>query len=288
MFARFRRIDESIGFALSGGGVRGASQVGCLKALNEAGIEPAFVAGTSAGAVNATWFALYPHRLDKLEAIWLALRTRDVFPGSRIRSLLNLTRHGYIHAAEGWEAFLRREAGSATFEDAVIPCAVVAVRLADGERVVFDSGEIVPAIMASTAIPGVFPPYRIDGELYVDGAVREYLPVPTLIERDVRTIYALDCSSFLRTSDSPSSILDRCSRISSYAEVQRVTSMHATRGRKVHIVRPELPELDDGRDFGRTAEMVLAGYEATRRYLLEHVPPGRPGDSGPRSSFSAG
>jgi NTE family protein len=267
MFGRFRRNEDHVGFALSGGGARGACQVGALKALTEAGIWPHMVAGTSAGAVNAAWFALFPHRLDRLEAIWMALRTRDVFPGNRVRVVVNISRHGYVHGSEQWEAFLRRQVGEARFEDMAIPCSVVAVRLSDGRRVVFDSGEIVPAIMASTAIPGIFPPYRIGDELYVDGGVLEYLPVPTLLERNAATIYALDCSWFGPAASDQGSIVDRCGRIGAAAAVEAVTSISTTRGRKVHLLRPELPEIGDARDFRHTAELILAGYEQAQRYV---------------------
>lgn len=267
MFRRSRRNDEVVGLALSGGGSRAACQVGALKALTEAGIQPHIIAGTSAGAVTAAWYALYPQRLDRLEAIWLALRTRDVFPGSRVRILMNLARHGYVHRADLWESFLRSQVGSATFEDAALPCSVVAVRLRDGERVVFDSGEIVPAILASTAIPGVFPPYRIGDELYVDGGVLEYLPLPTLLERGVTTAYAVDCSWVNPSSAFIESVADRCARIGARAQVERALSLSETRGRTVHHLEPELPDLGDARDFARTADLVQAGYDHTRRYL---------------------
>src|SRR5947209_2974641 len=171
MFRRFRRVEEVTAFALSGGGSRSAAQVGVLKALLDAGVSARLLTGTSAGAVNAVWCALYPDRLDRLEAIWLALRTRDVFPGGRVGALYNMARRGHVYSARAWEAYLRREMGTARFEDMLLPCAVTAVRLSDGKRVILDSGEVVPALMASTAIPGIFPPYAIDGEMYVDGGV---------------------------------------------------------------------------------------------------------------------
>jgi NTE family protein len=281
MFRRFRRSEDVIAFAFSGGGSRGASQIGALKALTEAGIWPAMVAGTSAGAVNAAYFALHPHRLDRLEAVWLALRTQDVFPGTRLHILMNFARRGHIHRSDAWEAFLRAEVGTTRFEDMPIAGAVVAVRLRDGERVVFDSGEIVPALMASTAIPGVFPPYRIGDEAYVDGGVLEYLPVPTLLDRGATTIYAMDCSSFSQRSVHNGSVVDRCARIAARSSVTRMVSLQETRGRTVHLLQPELPDFDDARDFGHTAELVLAGYEHATGYLQDLV-------ATPRSGLAAG
>jgi NTE family protein len=229
------------------------------------------VSGTSAGAVNAAYFALHPHRLDRLEAIWLALRTQDVFPGNRFHILLNLARRGHIHRSDAWQEFLRAEVGTTCFEDMPIPCAVVAVRLRDGERVVFDSGELVPALMASTAIPGIFPPYRIGDEVYVDGGVVEYLPLPALLERGATTVYAMDCSSFSHRSTQGGSVVDRCSRISARSSVTWMVSLQATRGRTVHLLQPHLPDFDDARDFGHTAELMLVGYEHAKTYLHDYV-----------------
>lgn len=269
MFRRFRRTDETIGFALSGGGSRGASQVGGLRALIEAGVSPHLIAGTSAGAVNAAWFGLFPERLDQMEAIWLGLRQRDVFPGGRARMLFNMARRGYVHDSTGWERLLRAHYQDATFEDTSIPCAVVAVRLRDGARVVFDSGPIVPALMASTAIPGVFPAYRIGGELYVDGGLLEYMPVATLLERGATTVYALDCSHYRPDSVDTEPVVDRCGRIAAQASVAALTALSQARGRAVHVLRPELPVLPDGRDFRLTADLVRAGYEYTMEYLRD-------------------
>jgi len=267
VFGRFRRGEEVIGFALSGGGTRGAVQVGVIRALMEAGIRPRVVAGTSVGAVNAVWLARYPDQVDGLAAVWMALRGRDVFPGSHLRIAFNLIRHQYVHDSRAWERFLRSRVEDARFEDLSMPAAVIAVRVSDGTKVVFESGEILPALMASTAIPGVFPPYRIGEELYVDGGILEHLPVPTLLERAVTEVFAVDCSGFALGLDFRGSLVDRCWRISATASAVQATSLYATRGRKVHLIRPDIPEFGDARQFGHTANLVEVGYEFTRRYL---------------------
>lgn len=281
MFGRFRRSDDLTAFAFSGGGPRAATQVGMLKALSEAGIQPHLLTGTSAGAVNAAWLALNPDGLDRLQDIWLALRMRDVFPGSSVRMLVNLARRGYVHASHAWEGFLRSQVGAASFEDTKIPCAIVAVRLSDGKLTVFDSGEIVPAVMASTAIPGVFPPYRIGDEWYVDGGVLEYMPVPTALERRATTIYALDTSGTIFDPLSQRSVADRCGIFASRASCDAVLQLHVTRGAKVHLLRPPIPELTDARDFGQTLQLIQSGYDYTRAYFHESGI-GSAGDGGVR------
>jgi NTE family protein len=235
--------------------------------MAEAGIRPRVVAGTSVGAVNAVWLARYPDQVDGLAAVWIALRARDVFPGSHLRIAFNVIRHQYVHDSRAWERFLRGHVEDARFEDLSIPAMVVAVRVSDGSKEVFDSGEILPALMASTAIPGVFPPYRIGDELYVDGGVLEHLPVPTLLERGVTEVYAVDCSGFALGLDFRGSMVDRCWRIAATASALQSTSLFATRGRKVHLIRPDIPEIGDARQFAHAAHLVDSGYAFARRYL---------------------
>lgn len=279
MFRWSRRHDDIVGYAFSGGGSRAASQIGGLKALAEAGIRPHLVAGTSAGAVNAAWFALHPEDLGSLEAIWLRLRTQDVFPGNRIRILMNLAREGFVHRADMWERFLRSQVGDTRLEDTVLPCAIVAVRLRDGQRVVFESGEIVAALMASTAIPGVFPPYVIDGEQYVDGGVLEYMPIPTLLERHADTIWALDCSAFEPELTADVSVVDRCARFGAHAYVEREIRLTAMRGHTVHLLQPPLPEYRDAREFAHTTKLIAAGYKDAQAYLRKLSNEPRPAGS---------
>src|SRR3954453_16285219 len=152
MFRRSRR-EEMLGIALTGGGARAATQVGALRALSEGGIVPDIIAGTSAGAINAAWYALHPQGIGELCDIWYSLHMRDVFPGNRARMIMNLARHGYVHDSATWERAMRARFGDAHIEDAAIRLCVAAGRLRDGRRVVFESGEIVPALMASSAIP---------------------------------------------------------------------------------------------------------------------------------------
>lgn len=243
-----------------------------LRALFESGIKPDIISGSSAGAVNAAWVALYPEQLDDLERVWRGLRTSDVFPGSRFGILLNLTRRGCMHLSRSWEKLLRREFGHARFEDAVVPCAVYGVDLQTGTRKVFESGEIVPALMASTAIPGIFPPYVIDGQSYVDGGVLEVLPVDVLLERGANPIYALDCSWYPTAAGVGASSVDRSNRIAARDAVTRVVSAAASRTASVHLLQPELPEFADARDFSHTAELVQAGYDHTRAFLDSTTP----------------
>ena len=91
------------------------------------------------------------------------------------------------------------------------------------------------------------------------------------IEHSVSTVYALDCSAFALTPGSPVSVVDRVARISATRDVYHSLSLAMAHGCTVHLLRPELPEINDGRNFHRTADFVRAGYESARRYLEVHA-----------------
>lgn len=250
-----------VAFALSGGGARAAAQVGLLRALVDQRIHPDMVVGASSGAVNGAWYALHPDRLDDLEEVWLGLTTRGIFPGTLPRFAYNFARHGYMHGIDSWGRILARYFGSTRIEDAAIPLGVVAVRLLDGAAASLESGPTVPALMASTSVPGVFPPQSVAGELYVDGAVVEFLPIPTATKRGATTIYALDCSDYPPGDGRLGLAMDRAGQIGSTAWVRMAVEQARERDVEVHLLRPPLGELYDGRDFRQTKRLITAGFE---------------------------
>lgn len=151
-------------FVLSGGGARGAAHLGVLRALNEADIRPNAISGTSAGALVGAFIA---DGRTPQEVMALVL---DNVRRSRLirRPALASTRI---------ETFLRSHLRHERFEDLPIPLYIAATDLEKGGQHIFDSGELVPALMASCAIPVIFPPVLVNGIYYVDGGVSNNLPV---------------------------------------------------------------------------------------------------------------
>jgi NTE family protein len=256
-----------VAFVLSGGGARAAVQVGILRALIEGGIKPDMVVGASAGAVNGAWYALYPDRIDALEEVWLGLTKRGVFPGTPAHFAYNFIRHGHAHTINSWTRIVTRHFGQRRFEDAVVPLAALTVRLSDGEVEVWDRGPIVPVLAASTAVPGVFPPQMLNGKLHVDGAVVEFLPIPTAMRRGAGIIYALDCSAYPDDDGTRGMAMDRAAQIAATAWVRLVTERARAAGVVVHPFRPALGFLNDGRDFRQTTRLIDAGYDCAQRVL---------------------
>lgn len=180
-------------FVLSGGGNLGASQVGAVIALRERGIAPDLLVGTSAGAINASYLAGDP-TLDgarRLAEIWSELRTRDVF---RFPSPLHFVRHlrsDALYHSDDLRRLLERSLPYTDIEDAQTGLRIVAADLETGAAVTLDSGPVVEAVLASSALPGLFPPVRIGDRLYVDGGIADNVPIAPAVAAGADEIYVL-------------------------------------------------------------------------------------------------
>lgn len=159
---------RKVGLSLSGGAVRGIAHVGVIQTLEEHGIPIDIVAGTSAGAFAGVFVAA------GLPAKKMATMSR-MLDWSKISSM-NLGGLGILKGAN-MARFIHDVLGDVRIEDLPRAFAAMAVGLQSGRLVAFTEGPVAPAVMASTAIPGVFAPVDIGGELYVDGGVKAFDPV---------------------------------------------------------------------------------------------------------------
>jgi NTE family protein len=180
-------------FVLSGGANLGSVQAGMLVGLLESGIRPDLVVGTSIGAANAAFIAAdpSPRRAHDLCRVWRGLRPKDVFPIHPLRALRSVARGGAFFSPESFWGLIDRELGYSQIEDAGIPLRIVATRFSDGSEVVFEGGPVKDAILASTALPLVFPPHEIDGELYLDGGLSDQIPLQPAVAAGALRIYVL-------------------------------------------------------------------------------------------------
>jgi NTE family protein len=142
-----------------------------LRALTAAVIRPDFVVGASVGAINPAYFAADPtsRGVAQLERIWGSIRRRDVFPVSPVRVLARLlTRRDHILTQEALRHLLEARLPYQRLEDARIPCHIVTTDLLTGTEVRLTEGSVVEALIATTAVPSVFPPVPLAGRLLVD------------------------------------------------------------------------------------------------------------------------
>lgn len=194
MFGPARRT-----WVLGGGGARGAAQVGVLQALFEAGVEaPVAIVGTSVGALNGSAIAAYPSLAGTmmLREVWLSRQAMDVFhlhplgvilSGLRRDQLSALPQQNVLRLIDRAQALT----GITTFEQLRVPLSVVATDLNAGRPTVFRAGELTPALLASTAIPGLFPSVRIEDREHLDGGVVENTPLNVAVEAGAKVILAI-------------------------------------------------------------------------------------------------
>jgi NTE family protein len=174
---------------LGGGGARGAAQVGVLQGLFEVGIEaPVAVVGTSVGALNGSAIAAYPSLAGAmmLREVWTSRPAIEVFHAHPLGVILSGLRRDQLSAfpQQNVRRLIDRAqalTGVTTFEQLRLPLAVVATDLNAGKPAVFRSGDLTPALLASTAIPGLFPSVLIGDREYLDGGVVDNTPIQTAI-----------------------------------------------------------------------------------------------------------
>ncbi|WP_230859622.1 patatin-like phospholipase family protein [Actinoplanes aureus] len=174
-----------IGLALGGGAVRGAAHIGVLDVLDRAGLEPAVITGTSAGALVGALYAAgrTPSEIGKLAQ---TLRWARLIRPARTRKALFETAK--------LAAFLDSAVGGMRFDELARPFAAVACDLTTGDEVVMREGSVGSAVLASAAIPGVFPPVDRDGHLLVDGGLVNMVPARLARQMGADIVVAVDVS----------------------------------------------------------------------------------------------
>ncbi|ADW22115.1 MULTISPECIES: patatin-like phospholipase family protein [Thermus] len=171
---------RGVALALGGGGVRGYAHLGVLAVLEEAGIPIRGLAGSSAGALAAAAYAFGHKDPWRVHEAIFDQEIAGLRQGGNLRTLARLFtafRRPHLFEAERIALGLQRLFGEARLEASSIPLAIQAADLLTGERVILRQGPVWKAVLASMAIPGLFPPVPWEGRLLVDGDVVEKVPV---------------------------------------------------------------------------------------------------------------
>lgn len=271
------RPSYDVTFVLSGGSARGAIQVGMLHALIERGIVPDFIVGTSVGALNGACLASQPNLegVRALEAIWHGVRFDDIFTGGPMGVVVHLLKRlPSLYSGDGVRRLVERATSSGgfdsrTFEDLRVPLAVVATNLTRGQPVIFERGPILPALLASCAIPALLPPVELDGEQYVDGGLLDNVGLRVVAARGARRIYVLD-TSWDGRAEKPAttldSVIERSLQVVMAFHLQCALETYAAQT-EVVVLRAEGPLAPNGNDFSNTARLIDAGREIAERVL---------------------
>ncbi|MBI4261424.1 MAG: patatin-like phospholipase family protein, partial [Actinobacteria bacterium] len=181
-----------VAFVLGGGGYMGAHEVGMLRALLERDIRPGLVVGASVGALNGVAVAADPTlgAVDRLEEVWRNLTASGVFGGSVVERATTLAQsRTHLHSNRPLRELLERLLPVSRFEDLAVPFQCVAASIERAAERWFSEGPLVPAILASTAIPGILPPVAVEGEHFIDGGVVNSIPIDRAVELGARVVY---------------------------------------------------------------------------------------------------
>lgn len=201
-----------VAFVLGGGGVRGAVEVGMLQALLEAGIRPDLVVGSSIGAINGALVASDPTPgvVEGLVAAWTSPEAAAVYGDSWGRQLRRLaTTRTHLNSPDPLRALLETALGAdATFEDLAVPLRVVAASIERAAEHWFDSGPLVPAVMASASVPGLLPPTPIGDEHFIDGGIVNSVPIEVAVLAGARTVYVLQVGRIEEPLQAPAGAID--------------------------------------------------------------------------------
>jgi len=177
-----------LGLALSGGGAKGFAHLGVLKAMDERGIQPDIIAGTSAGAFAGV---LYADGNSPDEIL-------SFFKNKAFKEFAELTiPQTGIFKTDRFKDFLKKHLKARRFEELKIPMQITATDIVDGVSVVFNEGPLIPAILASCAYPIVFTPVEINNTHYIDGGLFKNFPV-TCIRTECQTVIGVNVSPLTR------------------------------------------------------------------------------------------
>lgn len=291
-------------FVLSGGGARGALQVGALRALLECGERPDVIVGTSIGSWNGAVLALNPTLagVELVEQAWRTAHPTRVMLGieprvgtaqalAAMRALTAVRRlaagEPSLYGDAGMRQMIAGLLGDVTFEQMAVPLRVIAADITHGTRAIFGTGPVAPAVLASSAIPGIFPPVRIGEAVYVDGGTLDNASIETALMLGARRIFVLDVGydehgshaalwSEVQPEDSHrrrsagvlaiSAVLERTTQVISRYQLDR-TLQRVPPGVEVHVMRLGAKAGGGALEFEKAPHWMKQGYEAAVAYL---------------------
>lgn len=263
---------ESTSFVFAGGGSLGAIQVGMLHELLLAGVRADFVVGSSVGAVNAACFAAAPDLacVERLEALWTGLTRRDVFPFT-IASAFRLLRRGEnLIDPSRLRHLLQTHLAIARLEQARIGLHVMATDQ-QGIGVRLSSGSAVESVLASAAVPGIFPPVRIGGQDLMDGAIAANTPLRLAVQLGAQRIVVLPTGYACALESAPrgaiAKVLHAVTLLIAWQLMHELDTVPPDV--QVHLAPALCPLAVSPYDFSASRQLIERARRSTRLWIAE-------------------
>jgi NTE family protein len=265
-------LERPVGFVLGGGGSLGAVQVGMLEALAERRVTPDLVIGTSVGSLNGAVVALNPtSAANRLSHAWARITRQQVFPGGLLAQARTLERSkSHVFPNTGVAQVVTDFLGATTtFDDLSLPFAAVATEVATATPYVIRSGPLLPALLASAAIPGIFPPVDHDGRRFYDGGVVANVPLQQAVAMGARSLVVLDCTfpgHLLPPPESLPEILLFTANVTMRSQTLLSVPLVAAQVPVVYLPGPVACRCSPF-NFNFTEVLIEGAYEATSSFL---------------------
>jgi NTE family protein len=244
-----------IGLALGSGGARGFAHLGVIMALKEAGIPIDLIAGSSMGALVASFYGagLDFDRLYKLSTAFKRKYFLD----------FTVPKMGFISGKKIKE-FIRVFTHGKNIEDLSLPVGIVATDLLTGEKVVFQNGPVAEAVRASISIPGIFVPEKYNGRILVDGGVADRVPISVARDMGADIVIAVDVSRVKRNAEI-TTIYDVIMQSIDIMQTEIISYRETTAD---IMIRPPV-EMYSSRAFTNTEEIINIGMEETKKHIKQ-------------------
>ena len=265
-------------FVLSGGGSLGAVQVGMLQALSSQRVHPDIVVGTSAGALNAGYIAGHgtdAAALEELARIWGGLRRRDVFPLQPARlAAATMGRAASLCSNAPLRQLVATHLPFDRLEDADIGLHIVTTDVASGQEVLLSSGDAIDAIVASAAIPAVFPSVHIDGRDLVDGGIADNAAISQALALGSDVVYVLPTGYACALDQPPNTPLGSALQALTLLIEQRLILevAHFADVADIRVIPPLCPLSVPSTDFRYASVLITQARSATERWLDDGGP----------------
>ena len=274
-------LPHPIGFVLGGGGSLGAVQVGMLQALAEQGVFPDLVVGTSVGSLNGVVLAGDPQgATSRLNSIWPRIRRQMVFPGGPLAQLRTLQQgRTHLFPNSSLQSLLKVQLpANATFADLALPFGAVTTDVATATPHVVTDGLLIPALLASTAIPGIFPAVSLQGHELYDGGVVANVPVTQALAMGAQSLVVLDAVFPGHLPDAPSTLAEAMlftAMVTMRIQAALEAPLAAERVPVVYLPGPAIHRVSP-LEFDHTSMLIDGGYQAAKAFLqvLEVTGPG--------------
>lgn len=259
---------------LAGGGSLGAVQVGMLQALVEAQVSFDLVVGASVGAINGAYFAAKPNAqgVAELANFWRGLRKDDVFPFSVLDTLTAiLQRRGHLLRASALQRLVRRSLPVELIEDTELPLHIVTTNLLNGAEELLSSGNAEQALLASAAIPLVFPTVRIGEKFLIDGGVASNTPIASAVALGATRVVVVPTGFGCACPKPPLGLVAlalHTLNLMSMRQLVRDIELYASRA-SIHVVAPLCPLNASVFDFSQTDQLLQRAYQSTQTWIEE-------------------